>query len=404
MSTFKFKTLNNITKPNEQPNNEGAVTTTHGIGSIVNLTIRKQIKSVNGEKVTNTQGEEFKLIPWNTLEGTVNTPLISLQLTESLIRGIMYGSLVVNDFRNWTEEFGFVGDEVLWIYIKIPGHGRSEDKIFKSWFKISEIKTITNDADTSATYEGVERLSLKRIYFSSEPLATDVQDFLPDYKTGAFIGAISTPESEEQTKEKLKENTEIVPSEAVVNSIFAKFKEDFQYNTIDESANVCYLKNESSAYPWGKPLGGLRIFDLLNYVTENTVDKEGNPHYFWWHDRTGWNFKNLTNGEGKTLASPVDGFIVTIDETNPNRISEIQVIKEYNFDDLMKNNAFISTYSQVVPNWDKPYSEFTNHHDSIDSKIVEYVYGAKIPGKSIVEENELISENNKSVFLKNKIK
>ena len=403
MGTFEFKTLSSILTPNEEPTGDDAssVNPIYGISSIVSLIIRKQSTSiVDGRSITTT-GSEIKLIPWETMLGTVNTPFVSLYFTESLVEGIMYGSLVVNDFKNWTDEFGFSGEEVLLLDIKIPGHGRSPNKTFTSQFKIIEVKAISNDADTSATYEGAERLSLRRLYFCSDPIGTDSDNFLPEYLDGGYIGAISTIDSAEDP--------------GIINTLFEKFEETAKFSqngVIDISSNVCYLKNESVAYPWGKPLGGLRVFDLLNYIADNTVDANKQPHYFWWHDRNGWNFRNLTNinstsenGDSTEPAIPVDGFIVTTDETNPNRILEIQTIAEYNFDILMKNNAFISSYNRLVPNWDNPYSDFTNHHDSIDSNIIEYMYGENNNVTTpIVEKYELISKKNKTNLIKNKIR
>ena len=187
----EFKTLSDITSPSVGVN-FGAITPIFGANYITEATLTKQ---VNDETIS------FKLIPWFTTDVVVNSPFVSLSFKESLVDGCIYGSMIVEDIRNWTDEFAFTGKEQLIIKIILPGYGKVEDVPIEFKFHIIEMKTITDDAVITDLYSHGERLSHKRLYFVSSEI------FLPEYnetvleENDDFVGWISNSDSEETTPE-----------------------------------------------------------------------------------------------------------------------------------------------------------------------------------------------------------
>ena len=121
---------------------------------------------------TNSSGDEikFQILPWDA-QVSVTSPLSSIGFKESLFNGCIFGSLIVFDIRNWTDEFLFNGNEKVNIKFKI---GKS-DKTIDLSFHIYDAKDITDAANQMETMAGNERTSIWELHFISSEL------FLPNY-------------------------------------------------------------------------------------------------------------------------------------------------------------------------------------------------------------------------------
>ena len=123
----EFKTLQNVLSVSDDKNtNITPVNPTSGFLEELTLT-----KEVDGKVIS------FKLLPWkaDSAQQTIDTPYLNMNINESMTNGCIYGTLVFKDYRNWADEFAFTGKEQILAKIKIPGHGKSEDKVVNFKFQ-----------------------------------------------------------------------------------------------------------------------------------------------------------------------------------------------------------------------------------------------------------------------------
>ena len=128
----EFKTLTQIVSTEGDEKNRNITPVNPSSGFLEELILTKE---VDGKIIS------FKLMPWKkeSTNQTVDTPYLSMNISESMMNGCMHGSLVFKDYRNWADEFAFTGKEQIKVKIKIPGHGKTEDKIVN--FKFLQEKT-----------------------------------------------------------------------------------------------------------------------------------------------------------------------------------------------------------------------------------------------------------------------
>jgi hypothetical protein len=325
-------------------------------------------KEVDGEKI------EFKILPWNTSVSNVS-PLSAISFKESLYNGCIFGSIIVFDIRNWVDEFLFTGQEKLNIKFKI---GKS-DKLIDMTFHVYDAKNITDAGNATETMPGNEKVSLWELQFVSSEI------FLPNYnqtlleKNEDFLGSISV--SEDSTEK------------ALVNEVFKKF--NLKQNKIDSTKSGIWLRQDHLSYPWMKRKGQMRISQLLKYVTNYSWDGGSDKFYadyYWWEDRDGWSFRSIS----KIIESnnkPVDGFAVTIDETNPNRIISFQVLQEYNIQNLLDNGSLFSTYIRIEPNYSDPYLDFVDTNQALKYTEVYYDYHKNYNSTTLIDKYKLIPDS-----------
>ena len=330
---------------------------------------------------TDLNGNEirFDLIPWKPTI-TNNSPFKGISFKESMFNGCMFGTMIFEDTRNWVDEFQFNGNEKLILKFKI---GQQEDPL-NFTFHIFEAKNISNDADYKVSTASNERLSLWKL----ELISSDI--FLPNYyKTilqddEDFVGYLS----------KNKESQE----KGLINYIFEKF--NLKVNKVDESNTGVWLKHDHVAYPWMKRKGQMRISQLFKYLTNYAWSGNFSKYqsdYFWWEDRDGWNFRSiskmLTDESSEKIKKPIDGFIVTLDETSPNKILDLKIDKEYSIQNLLDSGSLLSFYKRVEPNYDNPYIDFTDSSESIKVKDVVYDYNKSYSDIVQIDNYKLVSDN-----------
>jgi len=334
------------------------------------LFLTKKKKGKNAKPTLETESSEeekelkFNLIPWDA-KVSYASPLSSLMFKESLSNGCMFGSIIVTDGRNWIDEFQFTGEEQLELHFSI---GKS-DELIKLKFHIYDAKNISDEANNFEINSINERLSYWKLDFIGSEI------FLPNYNLSPlddqkdFVGLLSANTTEE------------TQSKSLVEYLFKKYS--LPVGKIDSARTGVWLKYDHVSYPWMKQKGQLRISQLLKYLANYAWDGDYDHYhadYFFWQDRDGYNFRSLTKmlGEDENgfpiSTLPVDGFIITIDLTNPNRIISTEVINEYNIQGLLENGSIFSYYKRVDPNYDNTYIDFLDSRESFATKDLIYDY------------------------------
>ena len=316
--------------------------------NIVSLSLKKKDKDQKEIK--------FDLIPWKS-EVIARTPFSALQFKESLFNGCMFGSLMVFDDRNWVDDFQFSGSETLEISFKIS----DSDTPVNFKFFIYDAKSVSDETHLSDSTPADERISVWRLEFISSEI------FLANYNTTTleiqedFIGNLSGD------------------NQSLVEAIFDKY--GFKVNKIEKSRTGVWLKYDQVAYPWMKQKGQMRISQLLRYLTNYAWDGNfTNYHvdYFFWEDRDGWNFRSVTdmvsNSETGESVKPTEGFVITIDPLNKNRIISFQVMNEYNIQGLLDSGALFSFYTRIDPNYDNTYLDFMDSREAFKHRDLVYEY------------------------------
>ena len=371
-----FKTLTNAISAqvnNIQPGDDPS-----GTGPLNSPTESRIISVILSKKDKEGKEIKFDILPWDTTISN-NSPFRGMSFTESMFSGCMFGSLIVSDIRNWVDEFQFNGIEKVEIKMTI---GLAKEPIsFK--FHIYNAQLISNEAAYAESTIN-ERISIWKLELISSEI------FLPNYNKTIleneedFVGLISTKEDAEEP--------------GIVNTIFKKL--EFKVNTIDESRSGIWLKHDHVAYPWMKRKGQLKLSNLLKYLSNYAWDGDFSKYacdYFWWEDRSGWNFRSLTKmlsvGRTGKIKEPDDGFIITIDETNPKRILDMQVVSEYNIQNLLDSGALFSSYKRHDPNFDNPYLDFTDSADSIKLTDITYDYSESYKDIIQIDKYKLISDD-----------
>lgn len=365
-----FKTLTSVKNaqpPSANPGDDALSTSANLI-----KTTESRIEEIKLIKELDSGNIEFKILPWDTTV-SASSPLSSIGFKESLFNGCIFGSAILFDIRNWIDEFLFTGQEKINIKFKI---GKS-DKLLDLTFFIYDAKNITDSANVNETFPGNEKVSLWELQFVSSEI------FLPNYNETLiqededFLGYISKSTDTDK---------------ALVNEIFTKF--NLKKNKIDESKTGVWLKYDHVSYPWMKRKGQMRIPQLLKYLTNYAWDGGSGKlyaDYYWWEDRNGWSFRSI----GKMISEnsePVDGFAITIDETNPNRIFSLQVLKEYNIQNLLDNDALFSNYTRIDPNYENPYIDFVDTNESLKTEINYYNYHEDFELTTLIDKYKLIPD------------
>ena len=104
------------------------------------------------------------------------------------------------------------------------------------------------------------------------------------------------------------------------------------------------LLNYISNYAWdgtgsnGHPFGAFAFVDVFNvYAPKLYAD------YYCWQDRSGWNFRSVSKILNEN-SDPVDTFIITIDQLNPKRILNYQVLSQNNIHAFKGSNYNVAKY------------------------------------------------------------
>jgi len=90
------------------------------------------------------------------------------------------------------------------------------------------------------------------------------------------------------------------------------------------------------------------------------------------------------------IKDPIDGFLVTIDETNPKQIFEIKVFREYNIQNLLNSGSLFSFYKRFDPNYENPYLDFTDSLEAIKVKDITYNYNDNYEDIVQIDEFKLV--------------
>ena len=334
---IEFKTLLSVISAqaeNQAPGSEPS-------GKILN--IESKIEKIELYRIDNRGDKEnsFLLLPWDPTV-TVKSPFSSLVFKESMYDGFIFGSMIVYDTRNWVDEFLFQGNEYLEVQFKI---GKSEDIVtFK--FYIYNAKQINDEASLMETNEADERLTAWKLEFINSGGINS------QYSSNIDIAMVDVLSVNKRPDQELEESGVI---NRILNKVVTESEVTEKVYHIDSSDIGVWLKENYSAYPWLKSKSTFKFNQLLRYLSNYAYDKNLKlADYFIWIDRNGWNFRSVTKmlheNNGVTgdslgaLKDAVDGFIITVDTTNPNRILSLQVIQQYNFQKLLDSGAIFSHY------------------------------------------------------------
>lgn len=370
MANDNFDTLNTVasggvaeTKPGDDTNKILFPTESN----IVSLSLKK----------TDKKGKEIKfdLMPWKS-EILPRSPFSAIRFSESMFNSAIFGSLIVFDDRNWVDDFQFNGSEILEISFKI---GDAEKPVSFKFF-IYDAKSISDETYINDTTPADERISVWRLEFISSEI------FLSNYNTTVlevqedFIGNLSGDD------------------QSLVEALFDKF--GLKTNKIEKSRTGVWLKYDQVAYSWMKQKGQMRISQLLKYLTNYAWDGDFNNYhadYFIWEDRDGWSFRSITDmvldpKSGESV-KPTEGFVITIDPLNKNRILSFKVINEYNIQGLLDSGALFSFYTRVDPNYDNPYMDFTSIAEGFKHKDLIYDYKSHKDDVARIEKYSLLPDS-----------
>lgn len=361
---------------------------------------------------TNKSGEGivFDIVPWSNPPQT--NPFISMNFHESMFSTVLRGSMFLYDFLNWGDEFVLNGTEKIHIdtiesvttgsyngqetakeqptqnttALNEQQGNSTENQEFRNVsqvFSIYSITKITDDSAIDIKMSKIEPSSIWKIDFTSEDilLKNFNETFLEEYQD--FVGYIAVDSKDENPNEEDK-------PKGLVNEIFRKFD---LTGDIEPTKNGIWLRYNNLSWPWLKRKGQFQVLNLLSYLTNYAESKE-NPNavnYFFWKDRYGWNFKSID----KILRdnpNPVDGFIVTLQNDNPNRIYGIELSKEFTIPELYDAGALNLYYNRTDPNYDDPYLDFIDTNYGFTYSTITYDYNKDYDSWLHIDSKKLVNQ------------
>ena len=252
------------------------------------------IDALKSIRIQKKSGSGIDILPWTAAN---LSPLISLSIDENIFTPLMQGTLVVKDIGDWSSEMQLNAfDEVL-ISIntkktadELSGDDSSSIKLNSFTFEIVNVKN-TVDLANSAYQNSLETTKAVTIQFVSKSILTS--EFLASLlEDENFIGPIINPDP---VKVKLNggESTEIT-----IRGFDQYLKEMLKIVLVGTPTwNVCYLKKNNVAYPWGKLKGQATILQTLQYLAENATEYD-NPeavNYLFWQDFSGFHFRSINS-------------------------------------------------------------------------------------------------------------
>lgn len=188
-------------------------------------------------------------------------------------------------------------------------------------------------------------------------------------------------------------SSKIVEKNSTEFSLAKEIKADDTYNWI-------YLKKNHDYYPWGKPSSSVRFFQLMNFLIENSVDKN-NPNaanFVFWQDIDGWNFRSVESIISEYENKELESFKFTMNELDGRKILKMDMNvngdPETDFLRLVDSYAFGSYYVFIEPKYEQdPYARYLDTHDSHETKIIKYSYIKDHPKWKSIEKHPIVNKN-----------
>ena len=329
----EFKTLEQITKASQITASEQSTDTNR-----INAT-----ESVIESLVIIKDGIKFNLIPWDAI-ASVRSPLDTFVINENMFSGPLMGSMTCFDIRNWVDELAIGDGSVeaeLEIKFKIKPNSKNVNTVK---FTIYNSQRITDEAQTSELMPGNERVSIWRFDFMDSSFYKLKYRLGPGAVPNDRVFALSTKTGGSGASQ--TENN--IPG--FINHIYDNYlKSSGQTINIDQTYNGIWSRGYNFTNPNMKSKIQNSILGLLEYAARN-ADTQKQENVFWWQDLSSWNFKAVPSKVVK-IDVPVDGFVVTTDETSPNKILSLEVLSEYNTQKFHENNWFTNfvNYPTVNP-------------------------------------------------------
>jgi hypothetical protein len=373
----EFKTLKNIFVQN--PDTTGQNNTLIDFKESVIESV-KIIRPISAGADQEKQNVEFSLYPWNAV-ASLRSPLISFSFSENMFTGPILGSMTCYDIRNWIDEFAIGDGDVCEIEIKFKIRPNSKE-VKTVNFAIYNAQHVSDESQTDVLAPGNERLSVWRF---------DLMD--KDFFYFKYIGQVGEiPDDRVMYVSNDSTNTDTPLLKGFVNEVYSKLTKNNKTTTvnIDDSPVGMWSRRINYTYPSMKYKTPNSALELLEYASKNN-SSESNDYSptFWWQDLTSWNFKYIKPSISDEEKEPVDGFLVTIDETNPNKILDLKVLTEYNLQKMYDNgfNTEFLQYETINPK--KPVvsqsgSDYTESIQSLYSDFLEIVQGVTAPYSSFL--------------------
>jgi hypothetical protein len=348
------------------------------------------IDALKSVRVQKKNGSGIDILPW----GATNlSPLISLSIDENIFTPLMQGTIVLKDIGDWSSEMQLNAfDEVLISFNtkkssdELAGGESSANLKLKSFtFQIVNVKN-TVDLANSTFQNSLETTKAVTIQFVSKSILTSefLSSLLEDEN---FIGPIINPEP---VKVQLngEESTEIT-----IKGFDQYLKEKLNI-VLDGTPtwNVCYLKKNNVAYPWGKLKGQATILQTLQYLAENATEYD-NPeaaNYLFWQDFSGFHFRSINSliSENTQSAGEIAFDFSEID-LKATSIRSFNTLSEYDALNLMNADTYFSWYERIIPDYADPYLDFVDSTDSLIRKKIKYDINEEYEYINHIEEGKL---------------
>ena len=347
------------------------------------------IDALKSIRIQKKSGSGIDILPWTAAN---LSPLISLSIDENIFTPLMQGTLVVKDIGDWSSEMQLNAfDEVL-ISIntkktadELSGDDSSSIKLNSFTFEIVNVKN-TVDLANSAYQNSLETTKAVTIQFVSKSILTS--EFLASLlEDENFIGPIINPDP---VKVKLNggESTEIT-----IRGFDQYLKEKLNI-VLDGTPtwNVCYLKKNNVAYPWGKLKGQATILQTLQYLAENATEYD-NPeavNYLFWQDFSGFHFRSINSLISENMQSAGEiAFDFSDIDLKATSIRSFNTLSEYDALNLMNADTYFSWYERIIPDYADPYLDFVDSTDSLVRKKIKYDINEEYEYINHIEEGKL---------------
>lgn len=367
---------------------------THGDG--YNVAIKKlSIRKIKSKEEIIIVGEETKKIGHN---------LFAMTITESIFNPSIIGSMVIKEPDNMVGDFVVNGqDEIVHIEIETPGIPNS-DHVLE--FCLTEAHQLGDIAKADNVYGGTLKKGQYKINFMS---CEGVYYNIPD---------------NEQHAEFLNKDrfVKIASDGGMVNSIAEKYfnKKDSGDGSwivpndmeIEETHNSVWMKENPILYPWGKKSNSMTLMQMMNNLTENSIDiNQKHSNFLFWNDFNGWHFKSIrkmitdshlpkSSGKAPEKSTPFvygKGDEATsikehVKDKGDPLLLGFKSDTEYNHLGLWSNGGYSSYYELIKPNHTDPYFNYVDGLSSHDHEIIDYDYHRDWEEWETIEEYKILPD------------
>ena len=317
--------------------------------------------------------------------GTGESRLYDIRIIESIDTPFIRGTVQVLDRNDWIGQMNLNGSERLTIEFAFIDNL----DIVKMEFFVYGAKIINNFSnENSVRLMGNENVIIYELEFMSDEIFNNTFDKSVLEFDKDFVGLIAKGTG----KERKDGNLEEIPG--LVNQLATKL--GLTPIEIEETKNGIWLKSGEISFPSTLPQGQINATALMNYLTQYAVSKKNvnAVNYFFWKDRDGWHFKSVESILEKNKEKPTVEFDLNTDDLlNKYRVLNISVVSQHNNLELFQNNAFMSHYVRIDPDYKNVYSDFLSSKAGFTYSIVDYNYHRDFSKVNHIETNKLISDN-----------